>query len=859
MPTQEFRIVLDGDSSGFVRALKQAGVQVNTLDKNVSQATPKLAALSSTFLRIGAVWGGAVLAGAGYMAKVASETENLNLSFKVLLKSGDAAKKMMGDLKAFADRTPFTLLDAAKATRDLLNFGVTAKEIPRWLTTIGDAASAATVPFEQAAMTLGRIKSGMVGIDEIVSIGLTKEILRDYGVKFTKSWELVSTGAVAAEAALKALEDRVGGMMAEQALTLAGRISTLGDAFKGLITDPNGKGIGDAIARELKQPISDLTDTFGEWKASGVTEDMGKAIGDMVKSGAKNITSLIETVGKLAKEWDKASESTKHFAEFGVKTLIVGGPLMMGLGGLGKSVIAIAGAWKLVTGAATTATVAQTAAGAAGAKAAAGGLAAFIKLLSGPAFVALMASLGYVAAGGVGEDSLGAQTKKKEIEREFSQQRQRLGAIAEKARAQSFTTGVRPQTEIEWDWKGEAYPAQSPTGQAWKTMSGGSGPLPSLKIPVPGDVRPELNRGGSGVNAVPPPNTAAADAKAAAIENAVRYIGELKAKLGISGPAEYVTEGKSLAQLSTDNGIVLLIASAYARPTLFNIPASANWTDLGVKIRAAMKGNAPAWSPFGATRGLLDQASAMAMGETVRSAQALDARIMNPDLSWKYQKPGGIYIPSFDQMGTGLAFGGSDYRFLQPAVQAALAAQQAQAAAAQARQMEQMRSIGGFGATRELMMAEAMAGGPAREAAIAAAKLKVSKPAGGLTGFQQVSQSFGALSSLLGGTGGGVMGGIGAGIQAWGLGESLFAAEGLLGGIGVSASMAGPIGLVLGGLGGLFEGIFGSSGPSVREQLEKIERNTRPLGKVFDVRWASTPSSLMPAGMAYAGASRGAF
>jgi hypothetical protein len=51
MPTQEFRIVLDGDSSGFVRALKQAGVQVNTLDKNVSQATPKLAALSSTFLR----------------------------------------------------------------------------------------------------------------------------------------------------------------------------------------------------------------------------------------------------------------------------------------------------------------------------------------------------------------------------------------------------------------------------------------------------------------------------------------------------------------------------------------------------------------------------------------------------------------------------------------------------------------------------------------------------------------------------------------------------------------------------------------------------------------------------------------
>jgi len=936
MPTQEFRIVLDGDSSGLVQALKQAGVQVDVVEGKAAKSKRTLESMSSTFLKVGSVWTGAVIAGAGYMAKVASETEQLNLSFEVLLKSGDAAKKMMKDLQQFANVTPFGLTEIASATKALLAFGVAAKDVPRYLKTAGDAASGMEVPFEQAARVLGRVKQGMVSMDEIIQIGLTKDDMTKWGAKFSKAGEAISDKAVLAEAALKALEERFGGMMEKKAESLAGRISTLGDAFKLLITDPQGRGMGDAIARELKGPVEELSKTFDDWKASGVTEDMGKAMADMVSAGAKGLTGLVEAVGTLAKRWDDASESTKSFVEFTVKALIVGGPLLMAIGGAAKSVLTIKAAWDAVKVAAGLAATAQTAAGVAGTTAAAGGLAAFTKMLAPIAgFMGMGAYLGWRAAGGTGEGSLGYEWAKRDAEYNNEQARKRAEGF--RADAKAGAAGVRPQTPIVWGWDGKAAPAPSPTGQTWVTLKGGSGPLTSFTVPKNergSDARPLIDQVravegqcqaniGNLVEAVtgyrPTQGGSANEASGNALASGAARVYRGQAlnvgdKLYLSGgkyghTVLYIGNGEVLDSspggTPIGNGWYLRPVSAYkgrikaVEATGFRLGASggggggqADWTRAGYTSKmmaeaglAGMSGDLNAQQSWlgNALKGVQgDLGDLRKLGVSPQSEASLalrrqeldiqkqikdieaqrlallanSASVMQGGMQSLFKTGGGV--PSAAPFGSGIYAPAISAGYTAGLPQLGLAWSSAYAGIPRAQWSLPAWATGttapdpfGFYAGGEPTL-----GMGAIRGMLAMSPQALAGPTGGLAGggggtstFSKLSQGWGALSSLMPGLGGsGIGGAIGSGIQAWGLGESL-----------IGGSLGGPVGLLLGGLGGLFEGIFGGGGPSIKEQLDKIERNTRPLGKVFDVRWASTPSSLMPAGLAYAGASRGAF
>ena len=98
-------IRIDGDASGYEKALKQVkdGVEdVNKLAKKVA-------------LGVGAV--GTAVVGTGI--KYNAEMEQYRAGFETMLGSAKEADKTINSLKSFAEKTPFELTDLANASTTL--------------------------------------------------------------------------------------------------------------------------------------------------------------------------------------------------------------------------------------------------------------------------------------------------------------------------------------------------------------------------------------------------------------------------------------------------------------------------------------------------------------------------------------------------------------------------------------------------------------------------------------------------------------------------------------------------------------------------------------------------------------------
>jgi tape measure domain-containing protein len=304
----DIMIAIQGNASGVVAAANQATAALNNLE---SSAHKTGGAMSSILSGIGSGVGFAAgLAGingiAGGLNALGDATVGFNarleqstIAFTSMLGSAEKAQAFLADMKQFAATTPFEFPDLLDASKRMLAFGFSAKEVRPLLTAVGSAAAAMGAGrsgVDAITRALGQMKAATVvqagELNQLTEQGVPAfQILADkMGITTGEVKKLASEGKILSDVFIDAFQEwataNYGDMMAKQALTFEGAISTIKDsvtfaaaqAFKPFF-ELLSQG---AVA--LSQFVQ--TDTFTAWAdsvAAAIT-DVVRQLGDAVRT-----------------------------------------------------------------------------------------------------------------------------------------------------------------------------------------------------------------------------------------------------------------------------------------------------------------------------------------------------------------------------------------------------------------------------------------------------------------------------------------------------------------------------------------------------------------------------------------------
>jgi len=232
---------------------------------DANSAIEKASGASSTLAKGLAVAGGGVVALGGMFLKSASDAEQMQTSFTVMLGSAEKAKKFMKDLADFSAKTPFNLPGVSQASKQLLAYGSTQENVLKQVGILGDIASGVGKDkLPQLILAFGQVQAAtkLTGNEmrqfTEAGVPLIDALATHFGVTKDKIAQMASDGKIKfkdVEESLGSLTAKGGPffeMMAKQSETLSGRWSTVTDNF-GIFMTQQGK------------PLLDWAKQFVEW------------------------------------------------------------------------------------------------------------------------------------------------------------------------------------------------------------------------------------------------------------------------------------------------------------------------------------------------------------------------------------------------------------------------------------------------------------------------------------------------------------------------------------------------------------------------------------------------------------------
>jgi hypothetical protein len=237
------------------------GMKTAGFDSGVTGALGKLAKLGAKVALITAT--GALALGGGLTALAAksigkaADMETLETAFAPLLGGIAKSRERIAELSRFAATTPFEMPEVADASRVLETLTKGALSTGRGLTLVGDVASATKQPFDEIAVSVGRLYDGL---DSGRPVGEALMRLQELGVVAGDTRSEIETlqaegkrGAEVWAVAEKAMS-RFSGSMERQSGTWNGKMSTLSDTISMTMAQ-----FGKPIMDSLKPYLDGLT------------------------------------------------------------------------------------------------------------------------------------------------------------------------------------------------------------------------------------------------------------------------------------------------------------------------------------------------------------------------------------------------------------------------------------------------------------------------------------------------------------------------------------------------------------------------------------------------------------------------
>lgn len=187
---------------------------------------------------------------------VRSQIQSLEVSFTTLLGSQEKAKKLFGEIRDYAVKTPMQLGDLAKGAQTLLSFNMEAEKVMPTLRALGDVSMGDAQKFQSLTLAFAQIQSTgkLMGQDLLQLINAGFNPLSVISEKTGKSIgvlkEEMSKGAISAEMVTDAFMSATSeggkfyGMLDAQSKTMTGSLSNLKGAWDDMLNDIGQKSEG---------------------------------------------------------------------------------------------------------------------------------------------------------------------------------------------------------------------------------------------------------------------------------------------------------------------------------------------------------------------------------------------------------------------------------------------------------------------------------------------------------------------------------------------------------------------------------------------------------------------------------------
>jgi tape measure domain-containing protein len=213
----------------------------------------------------------ALAPGLAFGVKLASEAEQSQIAFEVMLGSAEKAKSLLGDIRNFANSTPFGKSELIAAARALIAFGESADTVVPLLGRLGDVSSGLQIPIGELADIYGKARvQGRLFAQDMNQltgrgIALYELLAEQFGTTTESVKRLVTEGKVGfanLEQAFVTMTSAGGtfyGLTAKQSQSIAGLWST----FKDQVLD-SLQSVGEKLVEtgSLQRSMAAIGSTF---------------------------------------------------------------------------------------------------------------------------------------------------------------------------------------------------------------------------------------------------------------------------------------------------------------------------------------------------------------------------------------------------------------------------------------------------------------------------------------------------------------------------------------------------------------------------------------------------------------------
>lgn len=293
---KELILELALNNQKLINGLKQTDAAFEKTKESQTKLQKGIGGLKTAYAAAAGIIGGVVIASLTRFIKKAAEFEQVRTAFETFLGSAQKAKIVLRDLEKFAIVTPYTNDQVFKASKTLLAFGTTAKDLMPTLKLIGDVSAGTGKDLSEMAVIFGQIKSTgrLMGQDLLQLINAGFNPLQVISEKTGRSMAdlksdmekgLISFDMV--EGAFKSATSAGGlffGMMDKQSKTLSGRLSTL-------------QGNMDILERTIGEQLSPIVGQWVDFTNSIIGSDENMKI---FKKTASGVVGVIRLIGQNA-------------------------------------------------------------------------------------------------------------------------------------------------------------------------------------------------------------------------------------------------------------------------------------------------------------------------------------------------------------------------------------------------------------------------------------------------------------------------------------------------------------------------------------------------------------------------------
>lgn len=281
-----------------------------------------------------------------------SRVEQAMIGFTTMLGSGAKAQGFMEELQQFAASTPFEFDGLRQSANLIMAMGFEAKEVIPLLTAAGDAVAAlglGTEAVQRVVYALGQMRAAgrVTGQDmmQLSSMGIPawKMLADSMGKTVQETKKLAEQGAIDAETAIAAIttaieEGNMGGMMAAQAKTFNGAMSTIKDTIQ-IVVSQAFKPLFD----EVSKTTVGISEFLGSSEFLAWADDAREALSGVIRSIMDMMASLEPVIEQLLPAMASAFGEILEIASraFTGITIALGGVIAL-LGAFMPQILAVA-------------------------------------------------------------------------------------------------------------------------------------------------------------------------------------------------------------------------------------------------------------------------------------------------------------------------------------------------------------------------------------------------------------------------------------------------------------------------------------------------------------------------------------